>query len=139
MQNSRNNHFPKRTLCISLLFGLRVSFFLQGYWKIWISAGRKLSRIERAYLLSSFLWDVNPVQDVRGQKDFSTSFSPATSTNIGIWSQIFLTFSFDPFATLVWNFKLIPGANLKLLNLKQEHPSKKIDFSGQTLMKLSVW
>ena len=30
-----------------------------------------------------------------------TSFSPVTSTNVGIIPQNFLTFSFNPFATLV--------------------------------------
>ena len=36
-----------------------------------------------------------------GQKDPPTSFSPVTSTNVGISPQNFLTFSFNPFATLV--------------------------------------
>ena len=35
-----------------------------------------------------------------GQKSPPTSFSSVASTNIGIRPQIFLTFSFDPFATL---------------------------------------
>ena len=53
------------------------------------------------------------------------SFSPATSTNLGISSQNFLTFSFNPFATLVGNFKFMPSDNSKLLNSNQDHPSKK--------------
>ena len=36
-----------------------------------------------------------------GKKDPPTSFSPVTSTNVGISLQNFLTFSFNPFATLV--------------------------------------
>ena len=60
-----------------------------------------------------------------GQKGPSTSFSPVTSTNVGISPQNFLTFSFNPFVTRVWNFKAIPSASPKLLNLNQEHPSKK--------------
>ena len=36
-----------------------------------------------------------------GQKGPSTSFSSVTSTNAGIRPQNFLTFSFNPFATLV--------------------------------------
>ena len=32
---------------------------------------------------------------------FSPSFSPVTSTNVGISPQNFLTFIFNPFATLV--------------------------------------
>ena len=35
------------------------------------------------------------------QKGFPTSFSPVTSTNVGISPQNFQTFSFNPFATLV--------------------------------------
>ena len=36
-----------------------------------------------------------------GQKAPRTSFSPVTSTNVGISSQNILTFSFSPFGTLV--------------------------------------
>ena len=76
----------------------------------------------------SYIWDFvglafNPVQD--GEKAPATSFSPVTSTNVGIWPQNFLTFSFNPFDRLVWNFKFVPSASPKLLNLKQDHPSKK--------------
>ena len=42
----------------------------------------------------------NPIQD-GGAKGPSTSFSPITSTNVGISPQNVLTFSFNPFATLV--------------------------------------
>ena len=44
---------------------------------------------------------VNPIQDEGGQKGPPTSFSPVTSTNIGIRPQNVLTFSFNPFVTLV--------------------------------------
>ena len=54
-----------------------------------------------------------------------TSFSPVTSTNVGVNLQDFLTFSFNPFATLVSNFKAIPSASPKLLNLNQDHLLKK--------------
>ena len=56
------------------------------------------------------------------------SFSPVTSTNVGIGPYNFLTFSFNPFATLVQNFKFIPSASPKLLTLHQDHPSKKVTF-----------
>ena len=36
-----------------------------------------------------------------GQKGPPTSFSPVTSRNVGISPKSFLTFSFNPFATLV--------------------------------------
>ena len=40
------------------------------------------------------------------------SFSPVTSTNVGISPLNFLNFSFNPFATLVLNFKAILSASL---------------------------
>ena len=55
-----------------------------------------------------------------GQKGPSTSFSPVTSTNVGIRPQNFLTFSFNPFDRLVKNIKFVPSASPKLLNLNQE-------------------
>ena len=54
-----------------------------------------------------------------------TSFSPVTSTNVGFGPKNFLTFSFNPFVTLAKNFKFVPSASPKLLNLNQDHPSKK--------------
>ena len=62
-----------------------------------------------------------------------TSFSPVTSTNVGIGPQNFRTFSFNPFATLVQNFKFVPSASPKLLNLNQDHPSKKAVFLVKSL------
>ena len=50
---------------------------------------------------------------------------PQTSTNVGISPQNFLTFSFNPFDRLVQNFKFVPCASPKLLNLNQDHPSKE--------------
>ena len=62
-----------------------------------------------------------------------TSFSPVTSTNVGFGPQNFLTFSFNPFATLVQNFKFVPSASPKLLNLSQDHSSKKATFLIKSL------
>ena len=42
--------------------------------------------------------------------------------------QNLLTLSFDTFATLVQNFKAMPSASPKLLNLNQDHLSKKCFF-----------
>ena len=58
----------------------------------------------------------------------ASSFSPVTSANVGFGPQNFLTFSFNPFATLVKNFKFVPGATPKLLNLNQDHLSIKAIF-----------
>ena len=62
-----------------------------------------------------------------------TSFSPVTSTNVGFGPQNFLTFSFNLFATLVQNFKFVPSASPKLLNLNQDHPLKKAIFLVKSL------
>ena len=68
-----------------------------------------------------------------GKKPPPTSFSSVTSANVRISSQNFLTFSFNLFATLVQNFKFAPSASLKLLNLNQDHPSKKAIFLVKSL------
>ena len=49
---------------------------------------------------------VNPIPDNRGegggqQKGSPTSFFPVTSTNVEINPKNFLTFSFNPFATVL--------------------------------------
>ena len=58
----------------------------------------------------------------RGAKRPPVSFSSVTSANVGISPQKFLTFSFNPFATLMQNFKFVPSVTPKLLNLNQDHP-----------------
>ena len=67
------------------------------------------------------------------QKGPPTSFSPVTFTNVGINLQNFLTFSFNPFDRLVQNFKFEPSVSPKLLNLNQNHPSKKTVFLVKSL------
>ena len=62
---------------------------------------------------------------MRAKKVLPTRFSPVTSTNVGISPQNFLTFSFNLSVRLVQNFKAIPNASPKLLNLSQDYPSKK--------------
>ena len=68
-----------------------------------------------------------------GKRASPTSFSPVTSTNVGFGPQNFLTFSFNPFATLVRNFKFVPSASPKLWNLNQDHHSKKAIFLVESL------
>ena len=70
----------------------------------------------------------NPNQDGGGGGKSPFSFFAVISTNVGIGPCNFLTFSFNPFATLVRNFKFAPSASPKLLNLNQDHPSKKAIF-----------
>ena len=82
---------------------------------------------------------LNPIQDGGGGGGGGGKKAPpVTSTNLGFGPQNFLTFSFDPFATLVQNFKFVPGASPKLLNLNLDHLSKKSDFSGQILIKFRL-
>ena len=70
-------------------------------------------------------WEIdltlNTIQDGEG----APSFSHITSTNVGIRLQNFLRFRFYPFDKLVQNFKFVASASRKLLNLNQDHPSKK--------------
>ena len=62
----------------------------------------------------------------------TTRFSPATSTNVGISPKNFLTLNFNPFATLA-NFKATPSVSRKLLNLNQDHFSRKRGFLVKSL------
>ena len=71
------------------------------------------------------------------EKSPPTSISPGTSTNVGIRSQKFLTFSFSSLATLVQNVNFVPSASPKLSNLNQDHPSKK-EFFWSNLYKIEV-
>ena len=86
-----------------------------------------------------------------GAKRSPTSFFPVISTNVVITPQYFLTFTFKPFVTLLKNFKFVPSASPKLLNLNQDppptpppphpHPKKKkakSSFSGQIFLKLRL-
>ena len=79
---------------------------------------------------------MNPIQDGGAQKSPQrslTSFSTVTSTKVGLSPQNILTFSFNAFATLVQNFKVIPSASPKLLNLNQGHSSKKVVLLAKSL------
>ena len=78
----------------------------------------------------------NPIQDREGAKKpppSPTSFSSVTSANVWISPLNFLTFSFNPFATLMQNFKFVPSASPKLLNLNKDHPLKKEVFLVKSL------
>ena len=98
---------------------------------IWIGC-RQFSPLQRKYF--SFPGNVltnglNPIQDGggggRGQK---VRRYQSVATNVGFRAQNFLNFSFNPFTTLVLNFKFGPSASPKLLTLNQDHPSKKAIF-----------
>ena len=62
-----------------------------------------------------------------------TSLFPVTSTNVRISPQNVLIVSFNPFATLVQNLKFLPSASPTLLNLNQDHSSKKAIFLVKSL------
>ena len=55
-----------------------------------------------------------------------TSVSPVTSTNVEFGPQNFLTFNFNPFVTLVKNFKFLPSASPNI-ELEPRPPLKKGD------------
>ena len=68
--------------------------------------GRLLLQSQKTYAREKQLYnDLNPIQDrgwgTKSPPPYPTSFFPLTSTNIGISSKNFLTFSFELFATLV--------------------------------------
>ena len=67
-----------------------------------------------------------------------TSFFSITFTNVGISSPNVLTFSFNPFATIVYNIKGVFSASPKLMNFEPIAPLNKLVFSGQILVKLSL-
>ena len=88
----------------------------------------------------------------RGKKT-PNSFSPVTSASVGISFQNFLTFSFNTFAKLVWNFKAIPSASSEqprqdgsgnevesqIIELEPEAPFKKKFFwSNPYKVKVTV-
>ena len=84
--------------------------------------------------LNQKLIHVNPIQDGGGAK----IPPPVTPANARISPKNFLTFSFNPFATLVENFKDIPSASPQIIELEPRLPLKKSGFSGQILRKLRL-
>ena len=81
---------------------------------------------------------LNPTQNGgKGQKGPPTSFSPVTSTNLGISSQNFPTFSFKPLPHLC-KFQRHTYCQSQIIELEPRLPLKKIVFSGQVLIKLRL-
>ena len=60
-------------------------------------------------IIQNWIFLFNPIEDGERQKGCPTDFYPATSTNVGISPKNFLTFIFNPFLTLAYNFKAIPN------------------------------
>ena len=81
---------------------------------------------------SSSLWLYRLRGETWHKKALVISFSPATSTTVGISPQNFLFVSFNPFTTLVQNFKFVPSGSPKLLNLNREHSSRKFFFRSNS-------
>ena len=62
----------------------------------------KISMIKNNYKLFQRVSTVFRMKEGGGgKKDLPTNFSPETSTNVGFSPKIFLTFSFNIFATLM--------------------------------------
>ena len=74
-----------------------------------------------------------------GAKRSPYQFFPCNFYKRRIWHSFslflthFLTFSFNLFVTLVQNIKFVPSASPKLLNLNQDHSSKKVIFPVKSL------
>ena len=75
---------------------------------------------------------------IRFQKGPTTSFSPVTSTNVGIGPQNFLTFSLTllPHWCKISSLYLVPIPNYWTLT---RATIEKGGFSGQILIKLRLW
>ena len=76
------------------------------------------------------------IQDTGGKK-LPYQPSPVTSTNVRIIPKNFMTFIFNHFATLIYNFKAISSASPKILSLKQDNQDNN-GLSGQILVKLRL-
>ena len=77
---------------------------------------------------------LKPIPDRgRGAKSSPLPVFPCNFYEVGISPQNFLTFTFNRFATLLQNFKVMPGTSPKLLNLNQGRPSKKLVFLAKSL------
>ena len=89
------------------------------------------NRIEQAYRCCDTNLVINPIQDMGAKSPTTTplpsptSFSSVTSTDRVPNLQNFLAFSFNPFATMAKNCRVISSASPKLLNLNEDHPPKK--------------
>ena len=75
-------------------------------------------------MLLCFYHLINPIQNGGGQKSPTCQFFPRDFYKCRDPLK-FLTFSFNLFTTLMWNFKGMAIASPKLLNLNQYHPTKK--------------
>ena len=91
------------------------------------------------YLHNNFVYILKSIQDGEGKKAPPTSFSLVTSTNVGLGPQNFLTFSFNPFATLEQNFKFFTYCQSQIIELEPRPPLKESYFSGQILIKVRLW
>ena len=97
------------------------------------------NRIEQGYICCDTNLVINPIQDM-GAKSTTPppfppppSFSPVTSTNRGPNPQNFLAFSFNPFATMVENFKVISRCQSQIIELERRPFLKKVFFLVKSL------
>ena len=94
---------PKIPVKISLRWLAKAKIFFYSIFLLqWCEKHTLIKKIFEIYALTLFRMGEGRWVGWGGQKSPPpTSFSPVTSTNVGICSQNFLTFSFSPFGTLV--------------------------------------
>ena len=121
---------PQDSDPVGLIYYIMLNFL----YETKVSGVNKLSKTHLKCLLETSIVLTQIRIGVKGDKKvFSTSFSPVTSTNVAISPKNFVTFSFDPFATLVKSCKAITSVSPKLLTLKQHPP-----FFWSNLYKIEV-
>ena len=116
--------------CLGLAFG---PYFLHGFsTKISLFNTLSTDQVSMPYLFSLSRYQtkcvINPIQVTR--------FSSVTSANVGICSQNFLTFSFNPFGV---KFQVRTQCQSQIIELEPRLPLKKSGFSVQILIKLRLW
>ena len=102
------------------MYPLDSIFSLTNPWNFYGALHWSLFKIKVLFLVYLTLYRMGG-----GARRLPYQFFPVTSTNVKTSPQNFLTFSFNPFGTLMQNFKFVFSVSHKLVNLNQSHPSKK--------------
>ena len=74
----------------------------------------------------------------RVAKRLANNFLSATSTNVRISHQSFLTFSFDPFFLTGVKFQGHTSCQSQIIEFEPRVPFRKVDISGQILIQMRL-